>query len=229
MLVQIFACFLLFVSYVHCAAEVNIPQTKTTHTVPRIDFYPQELKAVVEDEKRHVSFGIHWENSNDTTLIDSIDDFHGDFHVFVLSEDTKILEIVNFSYPNCIRSRDEPKNFSFTVKGIFLGFTKVKVNLIPAVKGCATKSKDRVPPKLLESTKDFDLVVSVIRPPSVLVNIVTGAMAALVAFNYINMGVQLDLHCIAKVLKKPIGPSIGFVCQFLFMPLVSSYFFHLSI
>ncbi|GFQ86430.1 p3 protein [Trichonephila clavata] len=221
----IFVCFLLFAKSVHSAAEVNIPQIKPTHSMPRIDFYPQELKSVVEDERRHVSFGINWENSNDSRIIDSITDFHGDFQVFVLSEDTKILEIVNYSYPSCIRSRDEPKNFSFTVKGIFLGFTKVKVNLIPAVKGCETERKDSTTsPKPMESTKDFDLVVSVIRPPSLLVNLVTGAMAALVAFNYINMGVQLDLHCIAKVLKKPIGPAIGFVCQFLFMPLVSNPF-----
>ncbi|GIY13181.1 hypothetical protein CEXT_193421 [Caerostris extrusa] len=38
--------------------------------------------------------------------------------------------------------------------------------------------------------------------PSLMINLVTAAMAALVAFNYINMGVQLDLHCIGKVLKE---------------------------
>ena len=33
------------------------------------------------------------------------------------------------------------------------------------------------------------------------------------------MGLEIDVRIIWVVLKKPIGPSIGLVCQFLFMPL----------
>ncbi|CAL1274276.1 unnamed protein product [Larinioides sclopetarius] len=217
---QILWYIFLFV-YVHGSAEVAIHHTKPVHSVPRIDFYPQELNAVIEEDTRHVSFGITWENSTDHGLTESLQDFHGDYRVSVISEDVNILEIVNFSYPQCIRGRHEPKNFSFTVKGVFLGYTKVRVSLRAAVKGCAASKRNITLSSPLEKTRDFDLTVSVIRPPSLLVNIVTGAMAALVAFNYINMGVQLDMQCIAKVLKKPIGPAIGFVCQFLFMPLAS--------
>ncbi|GIX81470.1 solute carrier family 10 member 6 [Caerostris darwini] len=170
---------------------------------------------------RHVSFGITWQNSTDPILTNPIRDFSGDFQVYVLSEDSAILEIVNSSYPECIRSRDEPKNFSFTVKGVFLGYTKVKVDLQPAPKGCMAARTNQSLLGSFQSTKDFALTVTVIRAPSLMINLVTAAMAALVAFNYINMGVQLDLHCIGKVLKKPIGPAIGFACQFLFMPLAS--------
>merc|ERR1719150_1621647 len=35
------------------------------------------------------------------------------------------------------------------------------------------------------------------------------------------MGCALDLKVIKEVLKKPIGPAIGFVSQFIFMPLCS--------
>lgn len=208
------------------SAEVIANSQKTVHLVPRIDFYPQELKSVIEDELRQVSFGIKWENVTNSDHFESLSDFQGDFFVSVLSENLDILEIVNSSYPECIQSKDEPKNFSFIVRGMFLGYTTVKVNLTAAPKDCNLfVDFNRYEYASKPHTQDFDLSVSVIRPHSILVDVVTGVMAALVAFNYINMGVQLDLHCIGKVLKKPIGPAIGFVCQFLFMPLVSIGFY----
>ena len=33
------------------------------------------------------------------------------------------------------------------------------------------------------------------------------------------MGLEIDMKIILEVLKKPVGPCIGFVCQFVFMPL----------
>lgn len=204
------------------SAEVLSNFQRTVHLVPRIDFYPQELKAIVENDLRHVSFGINWENMTESEHLDTIADFQGDFFVSVTSEDSKILEIVNSSYPECIQSKDETRNFSFVVKGIFLGYSKVTVNLTAAPKDCKlSRDSQRYVDVFKQNTRAFALSVSVIRPHSVLVDVVTGLMAALVAFNYINMGVQLDLHCIGKVLKKPIGPAIGFVCQFMFMPLAS--------
>ena len=35
------------------------------------------------------------------------------------------------------------------------------------------------------------------------------------------MGIEIDLHIVKKVLKRPIGPVIGFVSQFVFMPLAA--------
>lgn len=228
-----FSTFILLslLQIIHASAEVVPNIEKQHHLYPRIDFYPQELKAIVENELKHVSFGITWENASEFELQDSIHNFEGDFLVSVTSKNPPILEIVNSSYPYCIQSKDAPKNFSFVVKGIFLGYTEVTVTLTPAPRGCVSPENfKRLPEAPNLNTRAFSLSVSVIRPPSVLVDVVTGVMAALVAFNYINMGVQLDLHCIGKVLKKPIGPVIGFVCQFLFMPVVSkSYFVNLSI
>merc|ERR1712079_259277 len=47
------------------------------------------------------------------------------------------------------------------------------------------------------------------------------SVAALISFAYINMGCALDLEVMKKVLRRPIGPLIGFVSQFLFMPICS--------
>ena len=35
------------------------------------------------------------------------------------------------------------------------------------------------------------------------------------------MGIEIDLGVVRKVLKRPIGPAIGFVSQFIFMPLAA--------
>lgn len=45
-----------------------------------------------------------------------------------------------------------------------------------------------------------------------------------VAVNTLFMGCQIDLKVIIQVLKKPIGPAVGYVSQFVFMPVVSPLF-----
>merc|ERR1712181_203743 len=47
------------------------------------------------------------------------------------------------------------------------------------------------------------------------------SVAVLVSLAYINFGCALDLNVMREVLRKPIGPAIGFVSQFIFMPLCS--------
>ena len=54
-------------------------------------------------------------------------------------------------------------------------------------------------------------------------NLFTLIMILLVVVNTINMGAQLDIQIIKAVFKKPIGPFVGFVSQFGFMPLFSFF------
>ena len=35
------------------------------------------------------------------------------------------------------------------------------------------------------------------------------------------MGCAMDLKVVKETLKKPIGPMIGFICQYIFMPLIA--------
>lgn len=52
----------------------------------------------------------------------------------------------------------------------------------------------------------------------VLGSIFLAIMTAMIIVNTINMGAQLDLEIVKEVMKKPVGPIVGFICQFLFMP-----------
>ena len=50
--------------------------------------------------------------------------------------------------------------------------------------------------------------------------IFTNSIAALLALAYINMGATIDLNLIRDIAKKPIGPVLGILCQYLGMPMV---------
>lgn len=51
--------------------------------------------------------------------------------------------------------------------------------------------------------------------------IFTISVAILVSILYINFGCAMDWNVCRDTLKRPIGPAIGFFCQFLIMPLVN--------
>lgn len=54
-------------------------------------------------------------------------------------------------------------------------------------------------------------------------NLFTLIMIVMVVVNTVNMGAQLDIEIIKQVFKKPIGPFVGFLSQFGFMPLFSYF------
>ncbi len=66
-----------------------------------------------------------------------------------------------------------------------------------------------------------EIPVSVLVKDKTLNNIFTLVMTVMIVVNTVNMGGQLDLKVIKAVFRKPIGPIVGFISQFLFMPLVS--------
>ena len=65
--------------------------------------------------------------------------------------------------------------------------------------------------------------VYVIMSDRALNDLFTLIMILMVVVNTINMGAQLDIEIIKQVFRKPIGPFVGFVCQFGFMPLFSYF------
>ncbi|XP_055934903.1 hepatic sodium/bile acid cotransporter-like [Argiope bruennichi] len=217
-------CCILYASFANAAVGTNI---HSLDLIPKVDFFPTELLGIEEEQERDILFEINWTNATNETSTESSQPFPKDYFVTVASSDSGILEIVNSSYSNCININDKPHNFTIVVRGVFLGYTNVKVSLKAATKGCGVEDNDELTSMEEARSRDFEVLVTVIRPPSILVNSVTVIFAILVAFNFINMGVQLDMESIMQVLKKPVGPAIGFACQFLFMPLASFGISHL--
>ena len=95
----------------------------------------------------------------------------------------------------------------FNVTGNFLGKAVVKLRSIDD-QGQVYESKN-------------GLSVTVVRGKRNLDRIFTISIIVLVSILYISFGCAMDWQLVKETLKKPIAPLIGFVSQFLFMPLVS--------
>jgi sodium/bile acid cotransporter 3/5 len=98
------------------------------------------------------------------------------------------------------------KNYSFNITAKSIGRSSIKwtLNYI---------NDDRI-------IAEGNYFSSVIHKDNGIRTIFTIVLTILVMINNVNMGCQLNLDVIKKVLKKPVSPAIGFMSQFLFMPLV---------
>jgi len=99
------------------------------------------------------------------------------------------------------------------VTGTFLGFTKVRAEVEE------THPDDSV--GVTHGVRPLQLVVTRSKAKKTASKIFGYSVAALISLAYINMGCALDFEVMKKVLKRPIGPLIGFISQFMFMPICS--------
>ena len=97
--------------------------------------------------------------------------------------------------------------------GTFLGFTK----LTSRVEETDAANKLNVQ----HGSESLQITVTRSKAKKTASKIFGYSVAALISFAYINMGCALDLEVMKKVLRRPIGPLIGFVSQFMFMPVCS--------
>ena len=65
-----------------------------------------------------------------------------------------------------------------------------------------------------------EIPVTVVQSSRVFTNIYNTVISVMIMLNNINMGAAIDLYAIKSVLKKPIGPLVGALSQFVAMPLV---------
>lgn len=122
------------------------------------------------------------------------------------------------------------KLFSFAIKSKFFGFYLIKANIEQICKGDSTKYDQTWHDLRVIRKLSMFCACLFIKLYSNLFCFADGwdtfvqvLIAMLVIVNHVNMGCQLDMLIIKEQLRRPIGPVIGFVCQFVIMPLVSSH------
>merc|ERR1719295_701254 len=98
----------------------------------------------------------------------------------------------------------------FNLTGEFLGFTSVKARIV----GGNSTDAAKMP-------ADGQLSVAVVRKKTIQSKLFSYSVAVLVSLAYINMGCAMDLQVVKQTLRKPIGPLIGFACQYIAMPLIA--------
>lgn len=183
-------------------------------SIRNVSFQPPFLSALKEGKTENVSVYVTVETSaKNFTLKYESEDPSVAWTESVCDEDSSFVQIPETSddYPN---KKDNPKilyfNTTFTVRGLFLGKTKISIHLTSTDKNASVKT----------TSKPMKYDVWVIRDNKKMQHIFVGTLSILLIIANVLMGAQLNLSIVLEVLKKPLAPFIGFFCQYLFMPLV---------
>jgi len=103
-------------------------------------------------------------------------------------------------------------NVTFNITGTFLGFSQVGAKIVASKENSVQE---------VGTPEDLRVTVTRSLAKKTASKIFGYSVAVLISLAYINMGCALDLEVMKSVLKRPIGPTIGFISQFIFMPLMS--------
>ncbi|XP_068246320.1 ileal sodium/bile acid cotransporter-like [Palaemon carinicauda] len=142
----------------------------------------------------------------------------GTLHTFVWSSNMKGVASVNATVQNEIVLEitsvgyviEDKENGTFyghiNFTALFIGYTNITVKLYDA--NGAILAEEMLPVSVILSYQKLnDIFVQIIR--------------ILVAISYVNMGATMTISVVKDIIKRPIGPLIGMVCQYTFMPLLS--------
>ena len=122
----------------------------------------------------------------------------------VLIKDLKVATLVNITD----RTNSSSTGDRIIIKGVFLGRTEAILHY----KGY----------QLVQTTyKDVEVQISVIRKERIVDHLFVAVVTLLMMLAYVGMGCAVDLGTVKEVLKKPVAPIIGFMSQYVIMPLVS--------
>lgn len=157
-------------------------------------FLPSTLQ-IKESEQQQVYFNLTI--NEDQTLKSA-----GDFYELIIANPSKAYLVGNKTF----KPRGTFYSDSFVVEGELLGHTQLNI---------VHKQSNG---KTIDTSNDLKITVK--RKYSTVSTIFIYAVVILVSLNYINMGCALKLDVVKDVLRKPIAPAIGFICQYLIMPLV---------
>ena len=102
----------------------------------------------------------------------------------------------------------------FKLHANFLGFAKVSAEV-------RTASPSSSSSPLVAARAQEPLKVSAVRFKTLESKLFAYSVAALISLAYVNMGCALDLDVVRQTVRRPVGPAIGFACQFVVMPLLS--------
>lgn len=185
------------------AQHVHVTKSHQQPKQLKVAFGPELSEKITEGETKTVEFQI--------ANLEDFDD-RGSLEVELTTTHPNIATV---QYVGDIKEFSPNTNWtgSFNVTARFLGYTQVVVRL------WANISTSRIGDKELVAQSEPGKV-AVVRLPRAVDKAFIYTVAVLVSVAFINMGCMLDMEIVKATLKKPIGPAIGFCCQYIFMPLV---------
>ena len=139
-------------------------------------------------------------------------------------------DIIRVGVPNVFSLSPENAAGNVSVHGLFLGRTQLQFHFAAPpgtslAPGVSLGGESDSPGQWWPARIGHPFEVSVVRAERILDHIFIGVATLMVIFANMAMGCAIDLNECKKLIKKPIAPAIGFACQFIIMPLVSSVLF----
>jgi len=205
----LYCCMLLPLFLAVVQGAENLAGWKLNFSVPRIGHGEHKLRELTSQAVDVLCFDCPQIEGEKYTLA-------------VTNQDPSIAEI---SYPLTGDIQDESGylelditgmasefNVTLNVTGTFLGFSNLEAKVV------ATK-EDVVQEK--GTPEDLHITVTRSKAKKTASKIFGYSVAVLISLAYINLGCALDLKVMKEVLRRPVGPAIGFVSQFMFMPLAA--------
>ncbi|XP_011501231.1 PREDICTED: ileal sodium/bile acid cotransporter-like [Ceratosolen solmsi marchali] len=159
---------------------------------PKVIFHATETN-IHMDEVTHIPFSIENISSNVVKV-----------NLTAISSDLNVVQVERPIFDPLL-IHDGYYNGSINATGIFLGKAELSMSVLI----------DEQP------VKSDVMNIIVIRKVRVMDTIFTASVAILVSILYINFGCAMDWTVCAKTIKRPIGPIIGCLCQFILMPVIS--------
>ncbi len=177
-----------------------ILQTEASSTVD-IVWDPKAPHQVHTEETAVIRFNLSLNSSSELEFVQA--------RLEAKPSDESLIRVLNTSLELGHLVPGDLKEVEVMVEGRFLGHAMVTFTLVD-----------------LNSTGEplewtYKMAILRTRTGQTLSDVFLWVMIALVVVNTFLMGTQLDLKIIKDCVKRPIGPAIGFGCQYLVMPLVS--------
>jgi len=200
---------LLFSSSVTIAKVAGV--TDVLENIPLYAFDPTKLDGLIEDSEQHVQVSCN----RSLKQFDSVT-------LKIVSADPDIVAVSSEKVIVCQCEPISSSNMSqFVVRGQFLGRTVVTIETLNAT---LAKSVDGLPGTVINTSLPMiNYHVSVVREKEFVDRLFMVVLLSVIISANIGMGCKIDLAVVKEVLTKPIAPAIGFICQYLIMPLVSAY------
>ncbi|KAG5684229.1 hypothetical protein PVAND_013467 [Polypedilum vanderplanki] len=129
-------------------------------------------------------------------------------YIQLVSEDNSLANVRNQKAMTFFAPNKTSLDTNFDLFGEFLGQTRIFVEI-------------NTPEENLTERSNESLSVTILRPQRVIDKLFTYSVIVLVSILYINFGAALSLETLKEILRRPVGPIICFICQFVLMPLTS--------
>ena len=212
-IIILYLCLLLplILAVVQGADELSALKFSKNRILPsKVSFEPSEVSKLQEQNYTEVNLTLTFDDQDPPDEISK-----SDLQVKLRTDDSSIASISRNEdesgqdiFLNLSELPDSQIGnnwtWTFNISANFLGFAKVSAVVLQD-----------------DQEKETILPVSVVRKKTIQSKLFAYSVAILVSLAYINMGCAMDLKVVRETLKKPIGPLIGFICQYIFMPLIA--------